>query len=546
MLISLGLLGSLRDKQAMDREEKKKRSGGAEESTHFSLSPFPLFPLSSTPPNTYVHVPLLLLWSTFLFLYGIHQGDLYRTEGLRAIVGAEMYRSGDWMVPRLYGEPILTKPPLFYWCIAATGEIFGEVTVWSSRLPSAMAGSIAVLLVYFILRRYYDDPTWSLLAALALPCSFLWLDKGSSAEIDTLLVMWVVGAWGCFLRAIGNENRNFAWWVAALLCVAAGVLTKWIGFLFFYAMAIPFLAWRRQFGVLFRWQHVLAALIGVAAVCLWLGPLIKELGWSYVWSAVWKEGGPKVVPGESPHKHLLLDTLEHPFKVLAVWLPWSLFALYGLWQQWRRKQGQTLSPCPRIPVSPCLLESSLISWAITGTLMMTIFPDHNMRQSFALAPAWTLLGILQVRRWMIGSARQEACPPGIRTAWIIGFLLVWCLVKIGYVEFLVPARYHNRPHLDEQASIMRGFVPEAETLYLQAVKDECLMFTYGGSVKRVGSWEAKPSFSIPANQSEMIYCILTERERADWIPSLRERIQREEKLRDAQNEPLVLVQLRHE
>jgi hypothetical protein len=42
----------------------------------------------------------------------------------------------------------------------------------------------------------------------------------------------------------------------------------------------------------------------------------------------------------------------------------------------------------------------------------------------------------------------------------------------------------------------------------------------------------------------MIYCILTERERADWIPSLRERIQHEEKLRDAQNEPLVLVQLR--
>src|SRR5207248_2057921 len=158
------------------------------------------------------------------------------TEGLRAIVGAEMYRSGDWVVPRLYGEPILTKPPFFYWCIAATGEIFGEVTPWSARLPSAMAGCGAVLLVYFIMRRYYGAK-WGLLSALALPCSFLWLDKGSSAEIDAVLVMWVIGAWGCFLRVMERKQAadsrqqvvgdEFGWWVAALLCVAGGVMTKW-------------------------------------------------------------------------------------------------------------------------------------------------------------------------------------------------------------------------------------------------------------------------------------------------------------------------------
>jgi 4-amino-4-deoxy-L-arabinose transferase-like glycosyltransferase len=523
MLISAGALSTA-------KKEREIRRKGAEDQGDLSSSPLLLFCSSSLRTNTYAHVALLALWSSFLFVYGIHQGDLYRTEGLRAIVGAEMFRSGDWLVPRLYGEPILTKPPLFYWCIAATGKIFGEVTIWSCRLPSAVAGLLAVLLVYFIVRRYYG-PKWGLLAALTLPCSFLWLDKGSSAEIDTLLVLWVIGAWGCLLRATENDNGNFGWWAAALLCVAASVLTKWIGFLFFYAMAIPFLAWRKQFVLFFRWPHIAAALIGVAVVCLWLGPLVNELGGSYVWSALWKEGASKA--GEGPHKHLLLDALEHPFKILAVCLPWSVVALYGLWQM----------IAPRNSKYRCeMAEASLICWAISGTLMMTIFPDHNMRQSFALVPAWTLLGILQIRKWLAGAACEEHLR--IKPSLVVGFLCAWCLIKVAYIQFLVPARYHQRPRLDQQASTMRAFVPEAETLYLQGVKDECLMFTYGRTVKRIGSWEAKPNLSTPFGHSEMIYCILTERERADWVPSLRNRIQREERLLDAQNEPVTLVQLR--
>ena len=98
-----------------------------------------------------------MLWSLLLFCYGLHQGDLYRTEGLRAILGKEMYRTGDWLMPRLYGEPILTKPPLFYWAIATVGSIFGEVTTWSARLPAALAGMVCVLIVYFTIRRCYGS-----------------------------------------------------------------------------------------------------------------------------------------------------------------------------------------------------------------------------------------------------------------------------------------------------------------------------------------------------------------------------------------------------
>src|SRR5437773_11846696 len=62
-----------------------------------------------------------------LFFVGLSTGPFYRTEGLRALVAAEMLRSGDWIVPTLYGRPLLTKPPGMYVAIAAVSWPFGGV-----------------------------------------------------------------------------------------------------------------------------------------------------------------------------------------------------------------------------------------------------------------------------------------------------------------------------------------------------------------------------------------------------------------------------------
>src|SRR5215472_11809440 len=92
--------------------------------------------------------PILVLSAlcAFLFFYGLPAGELYRTENLRAIIAAEFLRSGDWIVPRLYGEPLFTKPPGMYATIAAASGPFGGVTEWTARLPSAVAATITVFL----------------------------------------------------------------------------------------------------------------------------------------------------------------------------------------------------------------------------------------------------------------------------------------------------------------------------------------------------------------------------------------------------------------
>ena len=485
----------------------------------------------------WAQVSILVLWSALLFLYGIHQGDLYRTEGLRAIIGKEMHRTGDWLVPRLYGEPILTKPPMFYWAIAATGTLFGEVTTWSSRLPAALAGMFAVLIVYFTIKRY-SDATTAWITALALPCTMMWLEKASSSEIDTMLVMWVLAAWACFLRIMDiysglrtqdsapstKHSGLFFWWLAALLCVAAGVLTKWTGFLFFYVMVIPMLAWHRQLWRLFHWHHLLAALIGAILVWCWLSVVVYELGWSNVINMLWKEGAPRVLHGQSASQHLLLETLIHPFKVLGIALPWSALALIGLWRKHQEPTDSTKEPTG---LSRRFFEQSLWCWAVCGTLMMTLFPDHNIRQSFSLVPAWTLLGILTLVR--LG----QTLPQRIQARWLMGTMLVWFLIKVIYVEAIIPARFAHRPDLASQANIMHQFVPASATLYLSRVKDECLMFNYGRAVQRITSWDHLPT-------SGDYWCVLTESEYA-MFPL---KIEQEQAILDAQGEKLVLCRCR--
>ena len=205
-------------------------------------------------------------------MVSIPAGLSIRTEGLRAIVAAEMLHSGDWLVPRLYGEPLLTKPPGHYVAIATVSWPVGEVREWTARLPSVLAAMFIVLLLYRWFSRVFD-PQAGFVAALLAPISLMWLDRVPSAEIDMVLVAWVVASLFCLYRAVeANESgrREQLWWLAALLCVVGGVLTKWTAPAFFYLTAIPFLWWRGRLRLLVSRPHLVALFLAAGLCSLWI------------------------------------------------------------------------------------------------------------------------------------------------------------------------------------------------------------------------------------------------------------------------------------
>src|SRR5438874_1449298 len=126
--------------------------------------------LSRPAECAWLAVALLLIWCGILFFYGLGSGELYRTESLRAILAEEFLRSGNWIVPTLYGQPIFTKPPGMYAAIALLSWPLGGVQDWTARLPSAFSATAMVFLFYWFFGRQLGRLA-GLIAAAILPVS---------------------------------------------------------------------------------------------------------------------------------------------------------------------------------------------------------------------------------------------------------------------------------------------------------------------------------------------------------------------------------------
>lgn len=534
-------------------------------------------------------VLLVLSLSGFLFFYGIAGSELYRTECLRAIVAAEMLRSGNWIVPTLYGEPLLTKPPGMYVAIALASWPVGGVTEWTARLPSALAATMSLFLFYWHFGRVLGRPA-GLVAAICLPLSVMWLDKASAAEIDMLQVFWVTAALIFCLRALETHNipvtpspdhpvtlsprhpvtPSLFWWLAALLCVAGGVLTKWTAPVFFYGTVIPLLWWRGQLRLLWCRQHLLGVALAGSICSVWAGLVVMQVGWDTLYETVGREALVRLSPGHYPKPYSWAETLTHPLRFLVAALPIALFALPAC----RPRFAQGLDDRER------LLFQAMHCWIWPSLLFWSIVPDHALRNSMPLYPGIAGLAALVIalapqgrqliargvspwaqggscvplshlrgseqedadgprglRPWLLTVAAFAAGPRrgmGFASSALVAVLLVWLGVKLVYVHVVMPARTGDR-HTRMKGTRIAAHVPRHAALYLFRFKDEGLMFYYGRKAIRLAGAEQLPSTTEP------MYCILVESEWRQW--DRRRATEVVLHLEDAQGDPITLVRV---
>jgi 4-amino-4-deoxy-L-arabinose transferase-like glycosyltransferase len=97
---------------------------------------------------------LLLLLAGLLFFFALGGHELQgSTEARVAGIAMAMHLDNDWVIPRLFREPFLEKPPLSLWLDAGAIRLFGAST-WAVRLASAFAGLFSVMLFYGMLRKF--------------------------------------------------------------------------------------------------------------------------------------------------------------------------------------------------------------------------------------------------------------------------------------------------------------------------------------------------------------------------------------------------------
>jgi 4-amino-4-deoxy-L-arabinose transferase-like glycosyltransferase len=119
----------------------------------------------------WLHLCLLSALGALLFLPSFAAEGLDDEEGRRAVPAREMVESGDWILPRVFGEPYLNKPPLYFWSVAAASSVTGGVNEAATRLPSVLA-TIATALASYL----YGRRAWGARAGLAAGAS---LRRGS-------------------------------------------------------------------------------------------------------------------------------------------------------------------------------------------------------------------------------------------------------------------------------------------------------------------------------------------------------------------------------
>jgi 4-amino-4-deoxy-L-arabinose transferase-like glycosyltransferase len=273
----------------------------------------------------FVWLVLPLLWAA-AYLPNLGARDLRLEEGRRAGPAREMMAAGQYVLPTIYGEPYLSKPPLFFWVVAASAAVCGGMTEFAARLPSVLS-VLAGAWVLWALPAGQMSRTARGLAALLLISGPILLDKGTLGEIESFFCLIVIALLAAWWRGYDEQTgpTPAAWlWSGVILGLA--VLVKGPpALVLFYGPVVAFLVWRRQASALLSPWHAAGFVLAVLPAAVWVWRL-QESGIDITDTANWwKRQMIGARPGSQIARYVG-HLLQYPFEILLMVLPWGLHA----------------------------------------------------------------------------------------------------------------------------------------------------------------------------------------------------------------------------
>jgi 4-amino-4-deoxy-L-arabinose transferase-like glycosyltransferase len=154
-----------------------------------------MLPRVALPPSRAVLVAIALAFVA----PGLVGHDPWRAFDVLAIeIAHQMHLTGDWLVPRVGGEPWLEDPPLYHWLALAFAKLLGGALGFHNAVR--LASGVAVLAsVWFLFRagkalevKDQDRDTTSASAALLLLGSVGLIVHAHEAvpDLATLAAAW--------------------------------------------------------------------------------------------------------------------------------------------------------------------------------------------------------------------------------------------------------------------------------------------------------------------------------------------------------------------
>jgi 4-amino-4-deoxy-L-arabinose transferase-like glycosyltransferase len=301
--------------------------------------------------QTWVQVALLLgLCIVFCFL-PLDRWELRKPDEIRyAQVAREIVDGGDWISMHLRGQPYMDKPPLFFWLIVGSSYLWGSVTPFSARFPSALLGSLTVLIVFFMGKAVYDSRT-GFLSALILATSFGFARFSTRANIDATLTFFTTASFFSFLQwyqwkkeeSVRQKDVRRLSIYGFYVSMALATLTKGpIGLLFPLMACLAFLLIQKDWRGI-RGMHLLSGLgVFFAIVLSWYLPAAFKGGQTFLNETLFHQTVDYYSTGWNHPKPIYFYLANFP----ASFLPWSLFLpgamVYGYFEWKERKSREVL------------------------------------------------------------------------------------------------------------------------------------------------------------------------------------------------------------
>jgi len=413
-----------------------------------------------------------LVWAV-IYLPALGSIAIKGEEGRRILPAVRMLETGNYIVPQVGSKPYYRKPPLVNWLVAASFKFFGVRNEWTARLPSALS-VLAVAIAFVTVARASLGARGSIIAAMIWLTNIGIIEKGRLIEIEALYVSLCGLAIVFWLSFFLQEKSPWLMWLAALVFLGLGLLTKGPTHLvFFYGIVVAVLASWRKWRLLVQPAHFVAliAMLGIAAA--WAIPFVHSTT-SEVAMDKWSAQFTGRLEGID---FKFFDWIQNIPRGLMYFLPWLLLFPFirfsRLHDEMQRRLARALSWGTAVPF-----------------LAVNLAPGAVARYGMpAIVPASWLLGMicagnaLQRPRWI----KDERIWAKAVAAFIgMGF-------AIGAIGYPVTAMVlKGRQQIKKAAARINAIVPASETLYAVNPDYQPVFFYMKAPVRYVSSVKELP------------------------------------------------------
>ena len=396
-----------------------------------------------------------LIVATLYVCYFSHLGAIGFVgpdEPRYAWIARAMAETGDWVTPRLYGQPWFEKPPLYYWGAALSFKLFG-VSEAAARLPSALSALLATLAMAWLAWRVYGAETarWLL---LLLPTTVGMIGFSHAAATDMPFSGMLTVSMVCAAVAVGltrDENSPIlprTPWVALILFgffLGLAVLAKGPAAIILSGGAAFFWALLTK-----RWKDAFRLLhpVAIASFCA------TALPW-YILCARRNPDFFRVFIIEHNFNRFLTPEFHHiqPFWyyapiLLVAFLPWTPVLLWALAVGAHRTAKQRdLSPATAL----------LITWAAFCVLFFSV--SHSKLPGYVL-PAVPAVGLLLARALVKFATRRTSLAIALLLG-VLAFSLTWSAATWGF-----PRVHISRAGLAGTAGLLILIIAAADAMLI--------------------------------------------------------------------------------